>query len=90
MCVCVWRGCNAMVTVTGNEHGYLSSNPRRDCLYFTYSWERYESNYSPYSYGQIVRQIKFFNLSMTNSLGEGKLLYKNKHYAALYDIYIYI
>ena len=33
-----------MVIVIGNGHGDTSSNPGRD-------WERYESNYSPSSYG---------------------------------------
>ena len=35
--------------------------------------ERYESNSSPSSYGQIVGQIGFFKFSMTTDLGEGNL-----------------
>ena len=38
-----------IVIVAGNGHGDTSSNPGRDWLHFT--WERYESNYSPSSYG---------------------------------------
>ena len=34
-----------MVIVVGNGHGDMSSNPGRD------PWDRYESNYSPSSYG---------------------------------------
>ena len=36
-----------MAIVVGNDHGDTSSNPGWDWL----SWERYESNYSPSSYG---------------------------------------
>ena len=35
--------------------------------------ERYESNYSPSSYGSIVGQTRFFCLGEATSLGEGKL-----------------
>ena len=37
-----------MLIVEGNEHGNLSSNTRRGCLYFTepsYTWGRYAFNY---------------------------------------------
>ena len=43
-----------IVIVVGNGHGDMSSNPERDWLHFTlhqYLWERYESYYSPSSYG---------------------------------------
>ena len=40
-----------MGIVTGYGHGDTSSIPGQDWLHFTYPWERYESNYSPSSYG---------------------------------------
>ena len=41
-----------MVIVVGNGHGDTSSNPGQDWLHFHIAyWERYESNYSPSSYG---------------------------------------
>ena len=43
-----------MVIVIENGHGNTSSNPGRNRLHFAlheYPWERYESNYSPSSYG---------------------------------------
>ena len=52
-----WSGgaCGVVVIVVGNGHGDTSSNPGRDWLHFPrvlgYPWERYESNYSPSSYG---------------------------------------
>ena len=38
-----------MVIAIGNGHSDMSSNPGREWLPFT--WEKYESNYSPSSYG---------------------------------------
>ena len=38
-----------------------------------FSWEMYESSYSPSSYGQIVEQTGFFSLGEATNLGEGKL-----------------
>ena len=49
-----WYARGVIVIVLGNGHGDTSSNPGQDWLYFTlysYPWERYESNYSPSSYG---------------------------------------
>ena len=40
-------------------------------------WERYESNYSPSSYGSIVGQTVFFSHGEVTSLGEGKLWVQN-------------
>ena len=37
------------------------------------SWKKYETNYSPSSYGQIVGQTEHFNFGMETNLGEGKL-----------------
>ena len=42
-----------------------------------YPTERYESNYSPSSYGLIVGQTRFFSLGEATSLGEGKTLNSN-------------
>ena len=42
-----------------------------DCI--SHSTNRYESKYSPSSYGQIVGQTRFFSLGEATSLGEGKL-----------------
>ena len=42
-----------MVIFVGNGHSDTSSNPGWGWLHFTwykYTWERYESNYSPFSY----------------------------------------
>ena len=52
---------------------YLST--KMQSVYSTVSadWERYESNYSPSSNGQIVGQTEFFSLMEASSLGEGKL-----------------
>ena len=37
----------------------------------------YESNYSPFSYGQIVGLTWLFNFGMATGLGEGKILNSN-------------
>ena len=58
-----------MNIIDGNGHDDTSSNPGRSCLPFTY-----KSNYSPFSYGQIVEQTRFFDLVMATGLGERKLL----------------
>ena len=66
-----------MVTFVRNEHGDTGSNPSQDCLHFTqskYTWEGYESNYSPSNYEQIVGQTGFFTFGMATGLREGKLL----------------
>ena len=44
-----------------------------EAVYISHStWERYESNYSPSSYGQMVGQTGLFNLGMAAGQ-EGKL-----------------
>ena len=40
------------------------------------SVQRYESYYSPSSYGQIVGQTELFNLVVATGLGEAKVLIK--------------
>ena len=44
--------------------------------YVNYLWEKYEWNYSPSNYGQLVGQSEIFNVAMATSL-EGKLWYSN-------------
>ena len=46
---------------------------KRKYTYTDIFWEKYESNYSPSSYGQIVGQTGIFDLGEATSLGEGKL-----------------
>ena len=51
-------------------------NPEQDCLHFTkrqYPRKKYEYNYSPSSYRQVVGRTGLFSLSMATSVGEGKL-----------------
>ena len=46
-------------------------------LFHPVHWEKYESNYSPHSYGHIVGQSWLFNFGMVTDLGEGKTLSSN-------------
>ena len=76
-----------MVTVFENELDGTSSNSGRGWLHLikrNHSRERYESNFSPSGYGQIVGQIGFFNLGIATGQGEWKLWIQTQ------DIYIYI
>ena len=62
-----------MVIVVENGHDDPSSSPERAFVHFTFIWERYASNYSPSSYGQIEGQTGLFSLGMGTGFGEGKL-----------------
>ena len=46
-------------------------------IWLWYTWERYESNYSSPSNGQIAGQTRFFHLGMAICLCEGKLCIQN-------------
>ena len=68
-----------MFTIVRNGYGDLSSNHEQGCLHFTkcqYSWEKYESNYSPciHQFALLfVGQTDLFHLGMATGLREGKL-----------------
>ena len=51
LCWC-WGTHGVMVIIIENKHGYQSSNLEQGFLHFIqhkYPWQRYESNYSPFS-----------------------------------------
>ena len=59
-----------IVIDVGNGKSDPSSKLGRSFLHFL--WERYESNYTPYSYVQIVEQTAFFSLGMAIALRDRK------------------
>ena len=68
--------CRVIVTMVGNRHEYLSSNPGRSTSHFYITlipWERYAFKHSLSSYGEIIGKTMLFGLVMATSLGEGKL-----------------
>ena len=68
--------CGVMVIVVGNGHSDSCSNlVEAVCISYStlYPLERYESNYCPSRYGEIVVQTVFFSLGMAAGLGEIKV-----------------
>ena len=60
--------CGVMVIVIGKGHGDPSSKPDKDVRIR----ERYESNFSPDNYRQIIRYTGLFSFRIATALGEGK------------------